>query len=128
MNAAELAAELLRLAEVLKARPPDPAHWVHEGTPADFLKALARLAETDEAAFWRGLDSGALWAGAGSVANQALAANPGLPEPVWAAQQAQLREGLAAIARALQARARETGRPAHPDLDFWRSIFEASHP
>ncbi len=126
MNTADLAAELIRLAEVLEARPPDPAHWAHEGTPATFLRDLAQLATLDERAFWRGLDSGTLWAGIGSVANQALASNPGLAEPAWQAQQAQLRAGLASVARALRERAAAEGRVVHPDLDFWLSIFEAS--
>lgn len=124
MRAASLIPELERLAAVLEARPPDPAHWPHAESPAAFLRGLARLAAEDEHRFWRELDSARLWAGIGSVANQALAPNPGLPEPDWAAQRAVLYEGLARIGRALRARAAD--RPVHPDLDAWLSVFEAS--
>jgi hypothetical protein len=128
MNAARLAPELQRLAAILEARPADPAHWSHPGTPASWLRTLAGLAVSDPPAFWRELDSGRMWAGIGSVANQALAGNPGLPEPEWEAQQAALREGLAKLAEALRERARGNGGRVHPDLESWLSVFGASVP
>ncbi len=118
--------ELQRLAGILDARPTDPAYWRHAGTPAQWLHRVAALAGEDEAAFWRALGSGSMWAGIGSVANQALAVNPGWPEAAWEADQAALREGLARLASALRERAREAGRTSHPDLESWLSIFESS--
>lgn len=99
----------LRRAEAF-LRPRKPTH-------ADWLRELLALG-TAEAAFWQQLNSTRFWGGAGSLANEALMDNPGLPEAEWRMEVRAFREDLIEIAAELQARG-----AAHPDIQSWLLAF-----
>ena len=91
----------------------------HEGGHAAWLRGLAALRD-DEAAFYAGLNSQRMWGGAGSVANEALADNPGLDATLWALEIREFRGLMIDLAEHLRARGRH-----YPDIDFWLSAFSS---
>ena len=66
---------LKRLVELLSRHKLEAGKWVHEDTPEDYIRVLIGLKKTNEAEFWRELNSHKFWGGIGSVANQALNEN-----------------------------------------------------
>lgn len=100
---------LARLAELLDR---------HDGDSAAWLRGVASLRATDETAFYATLNSKRMWGGAGSIANAALADNPGIPARVWETEIREFRALMIDLAEYLKA------RDAHyPDIDFWLSAF-----
>ncbi|MGE5155046.1 MAG: hypothetical protein ACM3ST_13650 [Bdellovibrio bacteriovorus] len=84
---------------------------------AEVSAALA-LAERDPEAFWRAIDGNDWWAGAGSLAAETLADNPGLPNPDWQDRVRGLRAHLIEIGEALIARGRH-----NPGIPSWVLAF-----
>ncbi len=104
----DLHATLQRLAEQLEAHPGDSADW---------LRSLLKL---DDTACYAALNSKRMWGGAGAIANEALADNPGLPDAQWDAHVRSFRADMIDLAEHLKS------RPAHyPDIDFWLSAFSS---
>lgn len=66
----------------------------------------------------RQLDSNAWWAGAGSLAAETMADNPGLPEVVWRMEVREFRELLIEIGEQLLARG-----VANPGISSWIQAF-----
>ena len=100
---------LQRIADILQQHKGDSAAWI---------AAVGDLYKTDEAAFYKALNSKRLWGGAGSIANEALADNPGIDDWSWRMQIREFRELMIALAEHLQARG-----DAHPDMSSWVMAF-----
>lgn len=98
-----------RLAEILDSHGGDAAAWLRE--------THARLAR-DEAGFYAALNSKRMWGGAGSIANEALADNPGIRPAQWDMDIREFRALMIDLAEHLKAR--ETH---YPDIDFWLAAF-----
>jgi hypothetical protein len=76
------------------------------------------LTGKDEAALYRELNSKRMWGGAGSIANQALADNPGINEWVWREEIREFRELMIELGNHLQQRGN-----AYPDISSWLLAF-----
>jgi hypothetical protein len=82
------------------------------------VEQAMELASSDPAAFWALVDGNGWWAGAGSLAAEAMADNPGLPEAEWQRTVRDLRAVLAEIGEIL------LGRDSHnPGIDAWVQAF-----
>ena len=100
---------LSRLAEILANHAGDNAAWVRD---------VQAQRGGDETGFYSALNSKRMWGGAGSIANEALADNPGVRPAQWEADIREFRALLIELAEQLKA------RPSpHPDIDFWLSAF-----
>lgn len=91
----------------------------HEGGHAAWLRELGTRRD-DEAVLYAGLNSQRMWGGAGSIANEALADNPGLDAAEW---EREIRE-FRALMIDLAGHLRDRG-PHYPDIDFWLSAFSS---
>ena len=100
---------LKRMHEILQHHPGDSADW---------LGSVIGRYPGDEAGFYQALNSKRMWGGAGSIANQALADNPGMDETVWHEEIRQFRELTIELGNHL----RERGN-AHPDIASWLLAF-----
>ncbi len=100
---------LYRIHEILGNHPQESAIWIG---------SVIALSRTDEARFYRELNSKRMWGGAGSVANQALADNPGMDERIWQARIREFRELMVELGRHLQARGNE-----NPNISSWMLAF-----
>jgi len=100
---------LHRIRELLENHPGDSAAWVG---------SVIELGGSDEAGFYRLLNSKRLWGGVGSIANEALADNPGMDEWVWRSEIREFRELMIELGRQLQARGN-----AYPDISSWLLAF-----
>ena len=65
---------LQRISNILQNHPGDSAEWV---------ASLQTLYDQDTSEFYKQLNSKRMWGGACSIANQALADNPGMDEWSW---------------------------------------------
>jgi hypothetical protein len=100
---------LARLAELLAS---------HGGDSADWLRAQQALHATDPATCYANLNSKRMWGGAGAIANEALADNPGMPPAQWDQHIREFRGLMIDLAEHLKARGAH-----YPDIDFWLSAF-----
>ena len=100
---------LHRLREILGNHPGESAAWIG---------SVIELGARDEAKFYRELNSKRMWGGAGSIANEALADNPGMNERIWHAEIREFRELMIELGSQLQARGNE-----HPDISSWLLAF-----
>lgn len=105
----DIQSTLHRIRELLESHPGDSASWVG---------SVIELGGSDEAGFYRLLNSKRLWGGAGSIANEALADNPGMDEWVWRAEIREFRELMIELGSQLQARGN-----AYPDISSWLLAF-----
>ena len=105
----ELLKALARLDELLQA--------IGHSRAAEVAAASA-LAHVDPPAFWRAIDTNAWWAGAGSLAAETLAENPGLSAADWEQMVREFRELLAEIGEALMDRG-----TANPGISSWVLAF-----
>ena len=101
---------LTRIADLL-------AH--HGSARTDWLRALLEKPD-DTTALYAALNSQAMWGGAGSVANEALADNPGIDPQLWDMEIREFRSLMIDLAEHLKARGRH-----YPDIDFWLSAFSS---
>ena len=100
---------LHRLRELLEGHSGDSAAWI---------ASVIDLVESDETGFYRALNSKRLWGGAGSIACEALADNPGMDERIWRAQIREFRDLMIELGSRLQARGH-----ANPDISSWVLAF-----
>ena len=91
----------------------------HGGGHAAWLRDLAARRD-DKAALYAGLNSQRMWGGAGSIANEALADNPGIDSARWDMDIREFRALMIDLAEHLRARDRH-----YPDIDFWLSAFSS---
>jgi hypothetical protein len=90
----------------------------HSGDNAEWLATVIMLGARDESRFYRELNSKRMWGGAGSVANEALADNPGIDAWLWQVQTRELRELMIELGQQLMARGN-----AYPDISSWLLAF-----
>ena len=100
---------LRRIHEILNGHPGDGADW---------LSQIIDLYDKDEKAFYSELNSKRMWGGAGSIANQAMADNPGMDDWLWRAEIRELRELMIELGEELQSRGSH-----YPDLSSWLLAF-----
>ena len=100
---------LYRIRDLLKNHPGDSAAWIG---------SVIELGGSDETGFYRLLNSKRMWGGAGSIASETLADNPGMDEWIWQAEIRELRELMIELGRHLQARGNE-----YPDISNWLLAF-----
>ena len=92
-------------------------HW---GDSADWVASLIELGENDETEFYRALNSKRMWGGAGSIANKALADNPGIDDLAWQMEIREFRELMIELGQHLQARGSH-----YPDISSWMLAFSS---
>ena len=90
----------------------------HPGDSADWIAYVMDLHETDATRFYQALNSKRMWGGAGSIANQALADNPGIDERIWLLDIRSFRELMIELGTHLQERGN-----AYPDISSWLLAF-----
>lgn len=90
----------------------------HPGESADWLASIIEFCDKDEKELYRQLNSKRMWGGAGSIANQALADNPGMDDWAWQAEIRTFRELMIELGSHLQARGN-----AYPDISSWLLAF-----
>lgn len=100
---------LQRLHTILLTRSRDSAQW---------LERVMALCDQDESACYRELNSRRMWGGAGSIANVALADNPGIEAWLWQAETRAFRELMIELGEHLTARGH-----ASPDISSWILAF-----
>lgn len=100
---------LARLAELLDS---------HGGDSADWLRTQLALHATDATACYAALNSKRMWGGAGAIANEALADNPGIRPAQWDQDIREFRGLMIDLAEHLKARGSH-----YPDIDFWLGAF-----
>jgi hypothetical protein len=100
---------LRNIHDVLQSHPGDSAAWI---------ASVIDLHAEDEARFYQALNSKRMWGGAGSVANQALADNPGIDEQLWLQEVRGFRELMIELGTHLQAHGE-----AYPDISSWLLAF-----
>lgn len=105
----EIVKTLSRIQDILQNHPGDSADW---------LGLIIGLHDSNEQEFYRELNSKRMWGGAGSIANQAMADNPGMDEWQWRMEVRELRELLITLGEHLQARGNH-----YPDISSWLLAF-----
>jgi hypothetical protein len=109
VSTADILITLERIQDLLQHHPGDSADWL--------ASVIARCRE-DETGFYRALNSKRMWGGAGSVANRALADNPGVDENRWRNEIREFRELMIELGNHLQERGN-----AYPDISSWLLAF-----
>ena len=109
MSTADILTTLERIQALLQHQRSDSADW---------LASVIARGQEDEAGFYQALNSKRMWGGAGSVANQALADNPGMDENLWRNEIREFRELMIELGNHLQARGE-----AYPDISSWLLAF-----
>jgi hypothetical protein len=90
----------------------------HTGYSAAWIASAIENGSRNEGELLRLLSSVRMWGGAGSVANEALADNPGMDELLWQAEIREFRQLMIDLGRELQRRGH-----AHPDMQSWLLAF-----
>ena len=90
----------------------------HDNPNADWISDLLARHAGDRDGFWKAVNSTRFWGGAGSIANEALGDNPGIPALEWQMEIRALREDLIEIAAEIQ----DHG-DSHPDIQSWLLAF-----
>lgn len=86
----------------------------HPGNSADWIASLMELVNDNESELYRALNSKLMWGGAGSIANQALADNPGIDDRSWQMEIREFRELMIELGQHLQTRG-----SYYPDISAW---------
>ncbi|HEY9050036.1 MAG TPA: hypothetical protein VIQ03_00745 [Gammaproteobacteria bacterium] len=100
---------LNRIHGILQHHPSDSSAW---------LASIIELYHSDKDAFYRELNSKHMWGGAGSIANQALADNPGMESWIWQSEIREFRELMIELGNHLQSRG-----SSYPDISSWLLAF-----
>ncbi len=100
---------LQRIQGILESHPGEDVVWI-ASVMAQYRK--------DESCFYQALNSRRMWGSAGSVANQALADNPGIDERIWHEEIREFRKLMIELGLHLQARGNE-----NPDISSWLLAF-----
>ena len=90
----------------------------HTGGSAAWIKSAIDTGSRNEDDMLRLLGSVRMWGGAGSVANEALADNPGMNELLWQVETREFRHLMIDLGRELQRRGH-----VHPDMQSWLLAF-----
>lgn len=109
MNTFDIKSTLQRMHQILVSHQSNDAVWLAE---------LIALSDTDEDKLFEYLNSKRMWGGAGSIANEALADNPGIEEWIWRAEIQEYRQLMIALGEYLMSRGN-----AYPDISSWLLAF-----
>jgi len=90
----------------------------HPGDSSEWIVSVIELANKDETLFFKAINSSRMWGGAGSIANQALADNPGIDNWVWQMEIREFRELMIELGQQLQSRGNH-----YPDISSWLLAF-----
>lgn len=90
----------------------------HKSGYVQVVTELIRLADTDQEEMYRRLNSRQIWGGAESIANEALASNPGIEEWLWKSEIRDFREIMIQLGEHLMSR-----DDAYPDISSWLLAF-----
>jgi hypothetical protein len=90
----------------------------HPGDAAAWIESAIEIGRRDEDKLLRMMGSIRMWGGAGSVANEALADNPGMDELLWQTETREFRQLMIDLGNELQRRGH-----AHPDMQSWLLAF-----
>lgn len=90
----------------------------HNGDGADWVSGLMLHCGKDETLLYSNLNSKRMWGGAGSIANESLADNPGLDEWAWQMEIKEFRELMIELGTHLKSRGNE-----YPDISSWIMAF-----
>ena len=90
----------------------------HQSDGADWVANLRVQCSSDETKCYQELNSRRMWGGAGSIANEALADNPGIEGWTWQAEIQEFRELMIELGRHLMKRGN-----AYPDISSWLLAF-----
>lgn len=92
----------------------------HQSIETAWIVSLIELCDSGggELALYKELNSKHMWGGAGSLANEALADNPGIEEWIWNAEIQQFRELMIELGEHLMQRGN-----AYPDISSWLLAF-----
>lgn len=105
MHTPDVKTNLQRIHNILLNHPGDSASWI---------ASLIKLANNNETELYRALNSKRMWGGAGSIANQALADNPGFDDRAWQMEIREFRELMIELGQHLQNRGSH-----YPDISSW---------
>lgn len=109
MEAFDIRNLLSRIHAILESHDSDCASWI---------ALLIDECSQDESALYRELNSKRMWGAAGSVANEALADNPGVDEWTWQTEIREFRELMIELGAHLKSRGNE-----YPDISAWLMAF-----
>ena len=109
MSRNEVRQLLQRVQEILIAHQSDYVETVSE---------LIRLSDSSPTEMYRRLNSRQIWGGAESIANEALASNPGIEDWVWKSEIREFREIMILLGEHLMSRS-----DAYPDISSWLLAF-----
>lgn len=109
MHENEVRQALQRIQEILQA---------HQSNYVEIVTELVRLSGSDQDAMYRKLNTRHIWGGAESIANEALASNPGIEEWIWKSEIRDFRELMIQLGEHLMSR-----DDAYPDISSWLLAF-----
>jgi len=109
MNDFDIKNTLQRMQEILVSHQSNDSAW---------LTDLIALCDVSEVKLYQELNTKHMWGGAGSIANEALADNPGIEEWIWQAEIQEYRELMIELGRHLMQRGN-----AYPDISSWLLAF-----
>ena len=90
----------------------------HHGDSAAWIATLIDTWETDKVGVYKSLNSKRMWGGAGSIANEAMADNPGRDAWEWQMHIREFRELMIELGEHLQSRGE-----VYPDISAWVMAF-----
>ncbi len=90
----------------------------HKSGYVQVVTELIRLADTDQEEMYHRLNCRQIWGGAESIANEALASNPGIEEWLWKSEIRDFREIMIQLGEHLMSR-----DDAYPDISSWLLAF-----
>lgn len=109
MDQTELKKTLQRIALILQE---------HQSKRLELAQQLIALCDSDLEILYRELNTVHVWGGAESLANEALADNPGIDDWLWQAEIQEFRELMIALGQHLIARGK-----SYPDISSWLLAF-----
>ncbi len=109
MNTLEIQAALQRMHQILLN---------HKSVEADWIASVIKLCANNETELYRQLNSKHMWGGAGSIANEALADNPGIEEWIWKLEIQEYRENMIKLGEHLMVQ-----ENSYPDISSWLLAF-----
>ncbi len=90
----------------------------HQSSFVPFVDELIQLCDSDTAKLYQRLNSKQVWGGAGSLANEALADNPGIDDWQWQVEIQDFRSLMIELGEHLMSR-----QQSYPDISFWLTAF-----
>ena len=109
MSVFDIKTTLLRMQQILIS---------HQSKDSEWLTTLISLCDEDDNQLYQELNTKHMWGGAGSIANEALADNPGIEDWIWQSEIQEYRELMIELGQHLMQRDN-----AYPDISSWLLAF-----